>query len=207
VNGAGDFGATQTPYGSWVDLLVYVDASGWRCIAADAAAVYLDVSVAWPNDAAPDTVVVADFDVQGDAIPLLVDDAWVLAAPVDDDDDGASDHLDNCVDVANPDQGDLDEDGLGDACDAFQDLRPILARDIAHSAARLAGIPGGNGLIHILDQVRAKADAGRPDQALAQLDAYERALTPKIRSSVIPASDAAILRADLAKMRSLLGAM
>ncbi|RME01375.1 MAG: hypothetical protein D6812_08190, partial [Deltaproteobacteria bacterium] len=35
----------------------------------------------------------------------------------DDDDDGIEDTQDNCLDRFNPDQGDSDGDGQGDACD------------------------------------------------------------------------------------------
>ena len=35
----------------------------------------------------------------------------------DDDEDGVANYLDNCVNVANADQEDLDENGLGDACE------------------------------------------------------------------------------------------
>jgi hypothetical protein len=41
--------------------------------------------------------------------------------PPDGDGDGARDAADNCPAAANPDQADLDADGLGDACDADQD--------------------------------------------------------------------------------------
>ena len=46
------------------------------------------------------------------AIPSM---AW---SPVDSDGDGVPDNSDNCTQAANPDQADLDADGLGDACDA-----------------------------------------------------------------------------------------
>jgi hypothetical protein len=42
-------------------------------------------------------------------------------AEVDTDEDGITDDLDNCVDVANADQADFDDDGAGDVCDLDDD--------------------------------------------------------------------------------------
>ncbi len=41
--------------------------------------------------------------------------------PTDRDNDGVPDGQDNCIDVANPDQRDGDQDGIGDACDPDND--------------------------------------------------------------------------------------
>ena len=45
----------------------------------------------------------------------------VSAPPPDSDGDGVRDELDNCVVVANFEQGDADSDGVGDACDNCPD--------------------------------------------------------------------------------------
>ena len=51
-------------------------------------------------------------------VPCITDErgTFVAASP-DTDGDGVPDHLDNCPDVANPDQADTDGDSVGDACD------------------------------------------------------------------------------------------
>ncbi len=55
-----------------------------------------------------------------------------LEVPIPDaDGDGVPDGNDNCVDVANPDQADTDEDGRGDACDtkAFPTTKDECKKD------------------------------------------------------------------------------
>ena len=49
-----------------------------------------------------------------------------VSKPVDADDDGVTDSEDNCIDVANSDQSDLDGDGIGDLCDESEPI-PALA--------------------------------------------------------------------------------
>ena len=59
-----------------------------------------------------------------DARPLpdvIIPDVGVDAAPVDTDSDGLIDAIDNCPEVPNPDQADLDADEIGDLCDPDRD--------------------------------------------------------------------------------------
>ena len=92
---------------------VLADDGRHNCIAdevdIDAMVPTPDASVPVPDAATtqPDAfVVTSDATVEPDA-----------ALPPDGDGDGAPDSSDNCVDVANSDQADSDNDGLGDVCD------------------------------------------------------------------------------------------
>ena len=82
---------------------------GWYSCIADSQD--LDASVPGEDSAFDET----DAAV-GNRDALVIEQDAVI--PNDDDGDGISDSVDNCADVANPDQADADDDGLGDACDA-----------------------------------------------------------------------------------------
>jgi hypothetical protein len=61
-------------------------------------------------------------------IPALFDAA--IDAPPDKDQDGIPDMMDNCPDVANPDQANEDGDKFGDACDPCPPFRDELSSDL-----------------------------------------------------------------------------
>ncbi|MFT7583391.1 MAG: MYXO-CTERM domain-containing protein, partial [Myxococcota bacterium] len=61
----------------------------------------------------------------------------VITRPPDGDGDGVPDDTDNCVDIANPDQGDADDDGLGDVCDQ------VIDGLVASGSGGCGSAPGG----------------------------------------------------------------
>ena len=62
------------------------------------------------------------------------------ATVVDSDGDGLSDGDDNCRNVANADQADLDQDGIGDVCDSDVDGDGVAANDCDDASAG-SGLP------------------------------------------------------------------
>lgn len=64
---------------------------------------------------------ISEVDVNGSDRPvndITVEQARVVGAPVvDDDDDAVNDDVDNCPNISNQEQTDMDGDGAGDACD------------------------------------------------------------------------------------------
>ncbi|HEY4516608.1 MAG TPA: thrombospondin type 3 repeat-containing protein [Candidatus Paceibacterota bacterium] len=60
------------------------------------------------------------------AVPTKNNSAYI---PADVDGDGIQDLRDNCVSIANPDQADIDQNGLGDTCQDFDNDRVANVRD------------------------------------------------------------------------------
>ena len=83
---------------------------------------------------------------------------------VDFDDDGVADSVDNCPEVANPDQADADGDGFGDVCDSRPDDPDIGQAD-----------SDGDGVDHATANCR---DVSNPDQADADEDSIGNVCDP-----------------------------
>jgi hypothetical protein len=103
----------------------------------------------------------------------------------DSDGDGIDDDVDNCPDVANPDQVDSDGDGMGDACDPDDDNDGIPdTRDPDTVADVVNTIPGQhfhsegnrNAFLHRLDNIEAQIAAGDIEGALTELQNLRRRL-------------------------------
>jgi len=60
------------------------------------------------------------------AVDFVRGEVFVCEAPADADSDGVIDSLDNCTEVANPDQTDSNGDGYGNICDADLDNNGVI---------------------------------------------------------------------------------
>lgn len=68
----------------------------------------------------------SDNDGIGDECDSVINTPPIdLSKSTDTDADGSNDNLDNCPEVANPNQEDTDADGIGDVCDSIRNRPPI----------------------------------------------------------------------------------
>jgi hypothetical protein len=98
-------------------------------------------------------------------------------ADADSDGDGVADCDDNCPDLANPDQEDVDNDGIGDECDAFiqptEDDSPLEPSDDPEPAEGDPDEPGNTGAGAGPDGLQSSgADAGGqyPEERIEQIE-------------------------------------
>lgn len=106
----------------------------------------------------------------------LPDPASVL---VDSDGDGVRDALDDCPELPNPVQGDLDADGRGDACDPF----PLEAdHELAACSETLGGceadLERARGEVALCSAARSETEARRDDLARRLVECREGVRIP-----------------------------
>ena len=112
---------------------------------------YLDYDEVTDNQSDPNDASSIPLDTDGDMVSNLNDDdddndgltdaeeALIGSDPtlVDTDFDGINDPIDNCPTVSNPDQSDLDADGIGDVCEGVEGLTILAAQAVT---------PNGDGI-------------------------------------------------------------
>jgi gliding motility-associated-like protein len=112
---------------------------------------YLDYDEVTDNQSDPNDASSIPLDTDGDMVSDLNDDdddndgltdaeeALIGSDPtlVDTDFDGINDPIDNCPTVSNPDQSDLDADGIGDVCEGVEGLTILAAQAVT---------PNGDGI-------------------------------------------------------------
>ncbi|BBO80801.1 hypothetical protein DSCO28_13670 [Desulfosarcina ovata subsp. sediminis] len=165
----------------------------------------------------------------------LIGDSWcdgqkgaVYVFDLDADDDGVFNGLDNCPEVANPDQADSDYDGDGDACDSeFNEETVVEALEKKASTCvdvlSEANPPGVDGMINKISgngSVANKVDKAVADytdgmidtetyldrlyEALDELDSFDNQLTEKINNGQIVEPEASELWEYSSNMREMI---
>lgn len=102
------------------------------------------------------------------AAPPIASGEIVLTS-ADTDDDGVPNSTDNCATIANSDQRDVDDDGIGDACDATDDRSAEDQLDDLIEQLSEDGAP--RSYLAKLDAAAASLDRGNVEAACGQLGA------------------------------------
>jgi uncharacterized membrane protein len=115
---------------------------------------------------------------------------WKLGS-ADADGDGIADGDDNCPSVSNPAQFDIDDDGMGDACDTATAASIVTALQ-----SRVTGLTGVNTapLMAKLDAAARAIAQGRNRPAAGELGAFVNQLESLVRRGVVSPATAAPLQ-------------
>lgn len=165
---------------------------------------YEERPVIWPANEAG----ILPADLSGERRPVAVNNGGVMGGhigpfavlwerpvipyPTDRDADGLLDANDNCPDIANVDQADLDDDGAGDACDTMSayDVLGSLRSRVTSLDARLAPP-----LLAKLDAAAANLVRGQAKAAAGQVGAFLNQLKAIVRRGDLSPEAAAPLQA------------
>jgi hypothetical protein len=104
------------------------------------------------------------FDDEGNLYMIAEDQVTIFKlSPLDSDEDGVRDYMDNCTLVVNPDQRDTDGDGYGSICDPdFDNNGVVQAADLAYLKSKFFMADehadlDGNGVVQAADLAILKA--------------------------------------------------
>lgn len=140
----------------------------------------------------------------GTRTPLTTGDISIVDGLADADFDGVEQAADNCPTVANPNQADIDQDGLGDACDTSDDR--TAAEQLADLIAQLQAAPvgSGNSFLAKLQAIAASIDGGDTQAACNQLSAFDNEVRAQTGKKLTE-SEAATLLAETAALAAMSG--
>jgi endonuclease/exonuclease/phosphatase family metal-dependent hydrolase len=96
-----------------------------------------------------------------DHFPVVAD--FVIGLPVDSDGDGIEDSGDNCPDIANPDQADFNNDGIGDSCSDMDNDQLNDAEEINLGTNPLVQDSDGDGITDYYEVVFTLSNPTNPD--------------------------------------------
>lgn len=126
--------------------------------------------------------------------PIVAGQIVLVDGAFDPDGDGVLGTTDNCPTVANPDQADVDDDGIGDACDPSDDRTADEQLDDLVTQIQSSGAGPGRSYVAKLEAIKASLEAGNAARACHQLEALAHQIRAQIGKTLTSEEGAALLR-------------